>query len=81
MKAARDFAGRIGIPKPLREHVGFVPGEPLELLEREGKVEIAPAATPMALVREKGGLVARPWRALEPLTDEIVRATLVRTRR
>lgn len=81
MKAAMDSAGRIVIPKPLRERLGFVPGEPLQLEERDGRLEIEPAATPMSLVREKGSLVARPSRELTPLTDEIVRATLERARR
>ncbi len=81
MKTAMDSAGRIVIPKSIRERLGFVPGEPLELAEREGRLEIEPAATPMSLVRTRNGLVARPAHRLPPLTDEIVRATLERTRR
>lgn len=76
-----DSTGRIVIPKALRERLGFVPGEPLELAERDGRLEIEPAATATSLVRAKNGVAARPSRRLPPLTDEIVRATLERTRR
>lgn len=81
MKAAMDSAGRIVIPKALRERLGFVPGEPLELAERDGRLEIEPAATPMSLVRTKNGVAARPTQRLPRLTDEIVRAALERTHR
>jgi hypothetical protein len=38
-------------------------------------------ATPMCLVRRRGGRVAVPEEKLPPLTDDVVRATLERTRR
>lgn len=81
MKTAMDSAGRVVIPKPIRDRLGLVAGEPLELLERDGRLEIGPAPTPMRLVKTRAGVAARPEVPLPPLTDGIVRATLERTRR
>jgi hypothetical protein len=53
----------------------------LEIRERDGRIEIEPAPTAMALVRRSGGPVAVPAEKLPPLTDDLVRETLERTRR
>jgi AbrB family looped-hinge helix DNA binding protein len=76
-----DSAGRIVIPKAIRERLGLAPGELLELREREGRLEIEPAPTPMRLARSRHGAVAVPEAELPPLTDELVRSTLERVRR
>jgi AbrB family looped-hinge helix DNA binding protein len=81
MQVTIDVAGRIVIPKALRDRLGLVPGEPLELREREGRLEIEPAPTPMRLARRGHGAVAVPDQELPALTDELVRATLERVRR
>ncbi len=81
MKVTIDAAGRIVIPKPLRERLGLRAGEDLELREREGRLEIEPTPTPMTLVRRKGRLVAVPRKPLPPLSDDVVRSTIERTRR
>jgi AbrB family looped-hinge helix DNA binding protein len=81
MKTTIDSAGRVILPKALRDRLGLAAGESLELTERDGKIEIAPAPTPMTLTKTKHGVVAVPDRKLPRLTDEIVRATLERTRR
>ena len=81
MKATIDAAGRIVIPKSLRERLGLTAGGTLELREREGCIEIEPAATPMRLVSRKGGAVAVAGAPMPPLTDEIVRQAIERTRR
>ena len=69
------------IPKALRERVGLGGGRAVEIRERDGRIEIEPASTPMKLVRRSGGLVAVPDERLPPLTDDLVRATIERTRR
>lgn len=52
MKTTIDRAGRVVIPKPLREIAGLRPGSPLQIEYRDGKIEIE-AKTPKArLVRE-----------------------------
>lgn len=81
MKTTIDSAGRIVIPKALRERLGLAAGEELELRERDGRLEIGPVPTPMTLVARKGGVVAVPHKPLPPLSDEIVRETLERSRR
>jgi len=81
MRSAIDAAGRLVIPKALRERLGLIAGEEVEIREREGRIEIEPTPTAMRLVEQRGGLVAVPAADLPPLTDEVVRATLERTRR
>lgn len=76
-----DEAGRVVIPKAVRDRLGLESGEPLELRERDGCIELEPAPTPMRLVARKGGPVAVPARRLPPLTDAVVRAALERSRR
>jgi AbrB family looped-hinge helix DNA binding protein len=81
MKSTIDAAGRVLIPRALRLRLGLTGGEALEIRERDGTIEIEPAPTAMSVVEKEGGLVAVPEQELPPLTDEIVRATLERTRR
>ncbi len=81
MRSAIDSAGRIVIPKPLRERLGLDTGRVVEIREREGRLEIEPVSTPMTLAKRAGGRVAVPEAKLPPLTDDVVRATIERTRR
>ncbi len=81
MKSAIDSAGRVVIPKPLRVRLGLDRGRVVEIRERDGRIEIEPAATPMSLARRGGRPVAVPERKLPPLTDTLVRETIERTRR
>lgn len=81
MKSTIDSAGRVVIPKALRQRLGLRGGEALEIRERDGQIVIEPAATPMSLIERDGTVAAVPEEELPPLTDEVVRATLERTRR
>jgi len=81
MIATIDSAGRVVVPKELREALGLSGGGPVEIRERDGRIEIEPLETPMTLERRGRGSVAVPETELPPLTDEIVRTTLERTRR
>jgi AbrB family looped-hinge helix DNA binding protein len=81
MRTAIDAAGRIVIPKELRDRLGLRRGRRVDIRERDGRIEIEAAATPMRLVRRRGGSVAVPGEKISPLTDEVVRDTLERTRR
>ncbi len=81
MKATIDAAGRIVIPKALRERLHLDRSRALEIRERNGRIEIEPSATPMTLVRRGRTSVAVPQEELPPLTDDLVRETLEQTRR
>ncbi|CAN5713989.1 AbrB/MazE/SpoVT family DNA-binding domain-containing protein [soil metagenome] len=81
MRSTIDHAGRVVIPKSLRERLGIRGGEVLDIREREGRIELEPVATPMRLVEGEGGAAAVAEEDLPPLTDEIVRETLERARR
>lgn len=81
MKSTIDAAGRVVIPKALRDRLGLKGGQALDIHERDGTIEIQPAATPMKLVVREGTSVAVPEEELPRLTDDVVRETLERTRR
>ena len=81
MKAVIDRAGRIVVPKALRQALGLKPGQPLEIRADNGRLEIEVASTPMQLKKRGNGLVAVPGAKLPPLTAEQVRKTLERVRR
>ena len=81
MTTAIDSAGRIVVPKPLRDALGLAPGQALEITAADGHLVIAIAPTPMTLKKRGKGLVAVPEVRVPPLTAEQVRDTLERTRR
>lgn len=81
MKTTIDAAGRIVVPKRLRDELRLEAGQALEIAAREGRLEIEPYATPMQLVRREGRLVAVPDEPLPVLTASEVRETLEQLRR
>jgi AbrB family looped-hinge helix DNA binding protein len=81
MMTAIDSAGRIVVPKPLRDALGLTAGQTLEITAADGRLEIVIAATPMALKKRGKGLVAVPDVPVPPLTSEQVRDAIERTRR
>jgi len=81
MRSTIDSGGRVVIPKPIRDQLGLAPGTAVTVNERDGHIEIAAAEAPMQLVEVDGVLVARSTEELPPLTDDIVRETIERTRR
>jgi AbrB family looped-hinge helix DNA binding protein len=81
MRTAIDTAGRVVIPKALRDTLGLTAGQSLEIAERDGRLEIVPVSTPMSLVDEGNGVVAVADVDMPVLTTDMVRDTLERTRR
>ena len=58
MQTTIDAAGRVVIPKSIRESLGLTGGQKIEIRERDGAIEIEPAATAMRLEKRGGHLVA-----------------------
>jgi len=75
MKTTIDSAGRVVIPKKIREAAGLAPGTALEVRVRDGVVEIEQAPMKVKLVREGRFLVAVPLEDVPVLTSEEVEAT------
>jgi AbrB family looped-hinge helix DNA binding protein len=81
MKATIDAAGRIVVPKALRQALGLKPGQPLDICVVNGRLEIEIAATPMRLKKCGKDVVAVPDAELPTLTAEQVRDTQEQVRR
>ncbi|MGH2758445.1 MAG: AbrB/MazE/SpoVT family DNA-binding domain-containing protein [Actinomycetota bacterium] len=81
MRTTIDSAGRIVIPKAIRDELGLRGGEELEVVERDGRIEIEAVPTAMRLVKKGTVLVAETEEPVPALTDRIVRDTLEKTRR
>lgn len=81
MKTTIDGAGRIVVPKAIRDALDLKPGQALEIRAADGRLEIEAAATPLSLKKRGKGVVAVPETELPELTSAEVRETLERVRR
>jgi AbrB family looped-hinge helix DNA binding protein len=81
MKTTIDRAGRLVVPKPIRDAAGIVAGAELEIRVSDGRIEIEPAPLEVKLVKRGRLTVAVPRRSVPPLTGEVVRETVDRLRR
>jgi AbrB family looped-hinge helix DNA binding protein len=81
MKTTMDAAGRLVVPKALRQALGLKPGQILEVRAGDGKLEVEIAPTPMTLKRRGKGVVAVADVELPSLSADEVRDTLERVRR
>ncbi len=81
MRTTIDSAGRIVVPKAIREELALYGGQEVEVTTVDGRIEIEVPLTPMHMERRGGHLVAVPDVPLPPLTDEIVRETMEKLRR
>ena len=81
MRTTIDSAGRIVVPKPLRDELGLQPGQVLELEVSDGRLQVEVAPVDIRLVRRRYGPVAVADQKLPTLTADIVRHTLERIRR
>jgi AbrB family looped-hinge helix DNA binding protein len=72
-----DSAGRLVIPKKIREEAGLKPGALLDISCREGQIEIQPASMRVRFLRRGRFVVALPRkRHREAFTAQTVEATL-----
>lgn len=82
MRTTIDAAGRVVIPKQLRQAAALEPGQELEIVERDGRIEIQPVSAPMSLVERDGFLAAEVAEDEAPaMTADEVRNLVERTRR
>lgn len=58
MSIAIDAAGRLVIPKAVRDAAGITPQTPLEVRCRDGRIEIEPAPVALDVVSDGGVAVA-----------------------
>lgn len=75
-----DRAGRLVVPKALRERLGLRDGGEVELVEREGVIQLSSVPVQVRVEQREYGPVLVADHA-PPLTDEIVRDVLEQTRR
>lgn len=81
MRTTIDAAGRIVVPKALRDAMHLSAGRAVEVTFVDGRIEVELAPAEVRVSSDDGFPVVQPTEALPPLTDEIVRDTIDSTRR
>lgn len=76
-----DRAGRVVVPKALRDELAVAAGQPLDAEVRDGRLEITPRPFEADLVEADGLLIITPREAAPPMTADDVRAVLESVRR
>ena len=73
MTVTMDRAGRLVVPKPIREEAGILPGTPLRIRVHDGRIEIEPPVMNYRTVKRHGFLVAEAIDPVPPLTNAELR--------
>ena len=81
MITTMDSAGRLVIPKEIRESARLSPGQPLDVRFVRGRVEIEPAPLKVRFVKKGALVVAVPESPVEPLDPDVVEETRERLQR
>ncbi len=81
MKTTIDKAGRVVIPKSIRDRAGLQPGAELEIRLDNGIVEISPPAPRGRMVREGSYLVWEPVPGTPPITGDMIDRAIEDVRR
>lgn len=81
MHTTIDSAGRVVVPKRLREALGLRAGTRLEMSEENGAIILKPESVPMRLVGKGRRVTVEPAKPLPVLTAADVRAILESGRR
>jgi AbrB family looped-hinge helix DNA binding protein len=80
MRTTIDGAGRVVVPKAIRERLGLSGGAQVDVDEHDGAVHIRPVAAGVEVVDTPEGPVASSPAPGPPLTDDEVRRALERGR-
>jgi AbrB family looped-hinge helix DNA binding protein len=81
MRTTIDAAGRIVVPKALRDEMGLSAGRAVDIQFSDGRLEIELAPAEVDLLIEDGLPVLRPRAAMPDVSQDVVRATLESVRR
>ncbi len=83
MRTTIDAAGRIVVPKALRDAMGLSAGRNLDIVFTDGRleIEVAPAEVDVELTDDLPRIVHRDLPDDVVLTDEMVRTAIEATRR
>jgi AbrB family looped-hinge helix DNA binding protein len=81
MRITIDSVGRLVVPKALRNELGITGPAELEVVARDGLIELAVADTPARIDDRRGIPVIVTDGPMEPLSVEDVRAAIDRVRR
>jgi len=76
-----DRAGRLVVPKVLRDELGMEAGQPLQASVNDGRLEIEPLALDAELVEVDGVMVITPRQQVPPITRDEVRRVIESVRR
>ncbi len=80
MRVSIDAAGRLVLPKVVRDEADLRAGEPLEIRVRDGRIEIEPAPREVRIESRSGFRVAEPAGRFETLREPTVRRVRERLR-
>ena len=75
MKTTIDAAGRLVIPKAVRQLAGLTPGMPIEVRYRGGCIELEPEPMVVEMVRQGRLTVAVPKSSVPALASNVVEET------
>jgi AbrB family looped-hinge helix DNA binding protein len=75
MRATIDGAGRVVVPKPLRQAIGLEAGSEIEIRARDGRIEMEPAPLDVRFQRRGDLLVAVPAKPVPPMPTSLVERT------
>lgn len=81
MTSTIDGAGRVVIPKSVREAMGLTPGTPIDIRFADGRIEIEFAPLEVDIVREGRFPTVVPREPVPPMSDDDLRDALEAVRR